>query len=51
MCGNSFKHDTFKEDSYAHCIEDKEEKLKTHTGMEPLLTTARNTEITDIKTS
>lgn len=51
MSGNSFKHDTFKEDSYAHYIEDKEEKQKTHTGMKPLLTTAQNTEITDIKTS
>lgn len=37
--GNSFKHATFKEDSYVHCIEDKDEKQKTYTVMETLLTT------------
>lgn len=37
---NSLKHATFKEYSYAHGIEDKEEKPKAYTVMEPLLTTA-----------
>ena len=38
---NSLKH-AFKEYSYEHGIEDKEEKPRTYTVMEPLLTTAWN---------